>query len=79
MKSCSLQISEIDFHDSVMTLGLSEDIVAELVKAYLEHRAEIRLILHELGLHPVQYHDLEWRLNVKVSRCTALEGNSMVL
>ena len=50
-----------------MTLGLSEDICAELVKAYLENRAEIRLILDELSLHPVQYHDLEWRRNVKVS------------
>lgn len=59
-------MSEIDFHDSVMTLGLSENACAILVNCYLEKRAELRRILDELSVHPVQYHDLEWRLNVKV-------------
>lgn len=59
-------MSEIDFHDSVMTLGVSETSCAELVFAYLENRTEVRQILDELSLHPTQYHDLEWRLQVKV-------------
>ena len=60
-------MSEIDFHDSVLTLGVSEQSCAELVTAYLENRVEIRQILEELSLHPTQYQDLEWRLQVKVS------------
>jgi len=60
------QINEVDFHDSILTLGVSEDICKELVSIYTSNKGEIRLILNELSLHPVQYQDLEWRLNVKV-------------
>ncbi|XP_067948645.1 COMM domain-containing protein 2-like [Watersipora subatra] len=66
-ESSKLMLSEVDFHDSVMTLGVSEEICGEIVRAYLENRAAIRLVLQELSLHPVQYHDLEWRLNVKLA------------
>ncbi|KAF6026652.1 COMMD2 [Bugula neritina] len=74
-ESAKLMINEVDFHDSILTLGVSEDICKELVSIYTSNKGEIRLILDELSLHPVQYQDLEWRLNVKLAS-RSLQGQA---
>ena len=70
-----LQISDIDFHDSLMTLGLPEGHRKHLVKVYETNQSEIRQILQQSTVQPLQYHDLEWRLDVKVSCSLTLEHN----
>jgi len=60
------QISEVDFQDSVMTLGFSDALRGELLALYLEHRREIRQILNSLALDLPHYHNLEWRFDVQV-------------
>lgn len=52
-----------------MALGLPEGHRNVIVSTYLENRTNIRQLLQEFSLRPNQYHDLEWRLQVKVSVC----------
>ena len=60
------KLNDIDFNDSLMTLGLAEPLRNELLSVYNENKAEIRKILSEMTVSLNQYHDLSWRLNVKV-------------
>lgn len=61
----------MDFQDSVLVLGFSEELNKLLLQLYLENRKEIRHILSELAPSLPHYHNLEWRLDVQVgfSRC----------
>lgn len=61
-----LQISELDFQDSVFVLGFSEELNKLLLQLYLDNRKEIRTILSELAPDLPSYHSLEWRLDVQV-------------
>lgn len=61
-----LQISEVDFQDSVLVLGFSEELNKLLLQLYLENRKEIRQILSKLAPSLPHYHNLEWRLDVQV-------------
>ncbi|XP_065840717.1 COMM domain-containing protein 2-like [Oscarella lobularis] len=68
MTECAkLMISELDFKDSVMVLGFSEDLNDEMLRLYLEHRKEIRAILSEMSMDLPHYHNLEWRLDVQLA------------
>ena len=66
-ESSRLMIGEIDFQDSIMTLGFSEEMIGALLKMYLENRKEIRNILGEMSLRTPHYHDLEWRFDVELA------------
>ncbi|XP_046852713.1 COMM domain-containing protein 2-like [Xenia sp. Carnegie-2017] len=66
-ESSRLLIGEIDFQDSVMTLGFSEELNKLLLQLYLENRLEIRKILGELSLDLPHYHNLEWRFDVQLA------------
>lgn len=66
-ESSRLQIGEIDFQDSVMTLGFSEDLNQLLLQLYLENKHEIRRLLGELSLDLPHYHNLEWRFDVQLA------------
>ncbi|XP_001363982.1 COMM domain-containing protein 2 isoform X1 [Monodelphis domestica] len=69
-ESSKLMISELDFQDSVLVLGFSEDLNKLLLQLYLDNRKEIRTILSELAPVLPSYHNLEWRLDVQLaSRC----------
>ena len=61
------QISEIDFQDSIMTLGFSDEMRQALLQLYLTQRKEIREILNEMSMDLPHYHNLEWRFDVEVS------------
>lgn len=65
-----LQISEVDFQDSVLVLGFTEVLNQLLLQLYLENRKEIRHILGELTPSLPHYHNLEWRLDVQVLCCS---------
>ncbi|XP_012498321.1 PREDICTED: COMM domain-containing protein 2 isoform X2 [Propithecus coquereli] len=62
-----LNISELDFQDSVFVLGFSEELNKLLLQLYLDNRKEIRTILSELAPDLPSYHSLEWRLDVQLA------------
>lgn len=79
-ESSRLMIGEIDFQDSVMTLGFSEEVIGALLKMYLENRKEIRSILAEMSFGTPHYHDLEWRFDVELaSRSLQHQTNPVVI
>ncbi|XP_026053548.1 COMM domain-containing protein 2 [Carassius auratus] len=66
-ESSKLMISEVDFQDSVLVLGFSEELNELLLQLYLENRKEIRQILSKLAPSLPHYHNLEWRLDVQLA------------
>lgn len=66
-ESSKLMISEVDFQDSVLVLGFSEDLNELLLQLYVENRKEVRQILSELAPSLPHYHNLEWRLDVQLA------------
>ncbi|XP_059424754.1 COMM domain-containing protein 2 [Carassius carassius] len=66
-ESSKLMISEVDFQDSVLVLGFSEELNELLLQLYLENRKEIRQILGKLAPSLPHYHNLEWRLDVQLA------------
>ncbi|XP_067254583.1 COMM domain-containing protein 2 [Chanodichthys erythropterus] len=66
-ESSKLMISEVDFQDSVLVLGFSEELNQLLLQLYLENRKEIRQILSKLAPSLPHYHNLEWRLDVHLA------------
>ena len=79
-ESSRLMIGEIDFQDSVMTLGFSEEVIGALLKMYLENRKEIRNILGEMSFVTPHYHDLEWRFDVELaSRSLQHQTNPVII
>nr|XP_046157144.1 COMM domain-containing protein 2-like [Oncorhynchus gorbuscha] len=66
-ESSKLMISEVDFQDSVLVLGFTEELNHLLQQLYLENRKEIRHILGELTPSLPHYHNLEWRLDVQLA------------
>ncbi|KAM5165310.1 COMM domain-containing protein 2 [Mantella aurantiaca] len=66
-ESAKLMVSEIDFQDSVLVLGFSEELNTVLLQLYLDNRKEIRQILSELEPDLPHYHNLEWRLDVQLA------------
>lgn len=78
---CSrLLIGEIDFQDSVMTLGFTEEVNKSLLQVYLQNRNEIRSILSEMAVTVPHYHNLEWRFDIELaSRSLHHQTNPVVL
>lgn len=66
-ESSKLMISEIDFQDSVLVLGFSEELNGVLLQLYLANRSEIRSTLTQLTPALPCYSNLEWRLDVLVA------------
>ncbi|KAI4898272.1 hypothetical protein NFI96_005640 [Prochilodus magdalenae] len=77
-ESSKLMISEVDFQDSVLVLGFSEELNKLLLQLYLENRKEIRRILGELAPSLPQYHNLEWRLDVQKRESRKINAEQMV-
>ena len=79
-ESSRLMIGEIDFQDSVMTLGFSEEVIKALLQMYLANRKEIRSVLGEMSVKIPHYHDLEWRFDVELaSRSLQHQTNPVVI
>ncbi|KAJ8030840.1 COMM domain-containing protein 2 [Holothuria leucospilota] len=62
-----LELSEIDFQDSVITLGFSPEKKEHMLQLYIENRKEIKNILLEMCMDLPHYRNLEWRLDVEVA------------
>jgi len=71
---CRIQISEIDFQDSLKAVGLSEALQLQLLQQYVDNRIFIRSIQQELSMDLPHYADLEWRLDVKVTMLLGQPG-----
>ncbi|XP_023705076.1 COMM domain-containing protein 2 isoform X2 [Cryptotermes secundus] len=67
VESCRHQLSDIDFHDTVLTLGFSEEHQETLESFYRGKKQEIYDVLSQLTLDQPHYHDLEWRFEVQVA------------
>uniref|UniRef100_A0A8C6PSU2 COMM domain containing 2 n=1 Tax=Nothobranchius furzeri TaxID=105023 RepID=A0A8C6PSU2_NOTFU len=65
--SVFLQLSEVDFLDSVLVLGFSEELNQFLLQLYQQHHSQIRSILNQLVHSQPAYHNLEWRLDVQLA------------
>ena len=60
------QLSDLDFRDSVLTLGFSEEHQQILEVFYKGKKQEIHDALSRLTLDLPHYQDLEWRFEVQV-------------
>ena len=81
LSECSkLQISEADFQHSLVTVGLSEELNACLLKSFTENSEEIRSILNKMALVLPHYEKLEWRFDVKLaSRMLSYQTTPQIL
>lgn len=66
-ESSKLMLNEIDFQDSIMTLGFSTEMQQTLLQLYLQNRREIRTVLSEMTMDLPHYHNLEWRFDVQLA------------
>ena len=66
-ESCKLSLSELDFQDSIISIGLSETLNQRLLDFHTEHCKEIRNILGRMTMTVPHYKDLEWRFDVKIA------------
>ncbi|XP_041349008.1 COMM domain-containing protein 2-like [Gigantopelta aegis] len=66
-ESSKLMLNEVDFQDSILTLGFEESVRAALLEMYLENRTEIRTILNEMSMDLPHYHNLEWRFDIQLA------------
>ncbi|KDR21157.1 COMM domain-containing protein 2 [Zootermopsis nevadensis] len=67
VESCKHQLSDLDFRDSVLTLGFSEEQQETLEVFYKGKKQEISDALSQLTLDLPHYHDLEWRFEVQLA------------
>lgn len=61
------QINDIDFKDSVLVLGFSQDLNDVLFQLYQDNCKEIREILSSMSMDLPHYHNLEWRFEVQLA------------
>ncbi|XP_071839250.1 COMM domain-containing protein 2-like isoform X2 [Apostichopus japonicus] len=61
-----LDLSDIDFQDSVTTLGFSEEKKSQLLSLFLDNKKEVRDILLAMSMDVPHYCNLEWRLDVEI-------------
>ena len=81
LSECSkLEINEIDFHDSLLAAGLSQELNQCLLEFYTESGQEIRNILDKMSLVLPHYDNLEWRFDVQLaSRMMAYQTTPQVM
>ena len=73
-------VTDIDFQDSLLMIGFSEELTNTLLRLYLENRDEIRSILNELALDLPHYDNLEWRFDVQIaSRALKAQAKPLIL
>ncbi|XP_046580619.1 COMM domain-containing protein 2-like [Haliotis rubra] len=62
-----LMLNEIDFQDSIMCLGFSEEMQQAILQVFLDNHREVRATLAEMAMDLPHYHDLEWRFDVQLA------------
>ncbi|XP_038130558.1 COMM domain-containing protein 2 [Cyprinodon tularosa] len=66
-ESSKHMISEVDFMDSVLSLGFTDQLNQSLLQLYVQHKDQIRSMLSHLRCSQPAYHNLEWRLDVQLA------------
>ncbi|XP_025079948.1 COMM domain-containing protein 2-like isoform X2 [Pomacea canaliculata] len=80
LESSKLMLSEIDFQDSIISLGFPEKLQSLLLELYLTNRLEIRAVLAHMSVDLPHYHTLEWRFDVQLaSRCLRHQPRPQIL
>eukprot|EP00045_Choanoeca_perplexa_P002532 m.24910 g.24910 ORF g.24910 m.24910 type:complete len:199 (+) comp11565_c0_seq9:36-632(+) len=68
LESSKLALSDLDFRDSLMTLGLSSELIECLCQAYVDNQSLLRNTLqHQTNDQLRQYTSCDWRLDVQVA------------
>ncbi|XP_067014614.2 COMM domain-containing protein 2 [Anabrus simplex] len=67
VESCKHKLSDMDFRDSMLTLGFAEGHQGILSAFYEAKRDEIRQMLSQFTLELPHYKNLEWRFEVQVA------------
>uniref|UniRef100_A0A3Q2E449 COMM domain containing 2 n=1 Tax=Cyprinodon variegatus TaxID=28743 RepID=A0A3Q2E449_CYPVA len=57
----------VDFMDSVLSLGFTDQLNQSLLQLYVQHKDQIRSMLSHLRCSQPAYHNLEWRLDVQLA------------
>uniref|UniRef100_A0AAV2L3Z4 COMM domain-containing protein n=1 Tax=Knipowitschia caucasica TaxID=637954 RepID=A0AAV2L3Z4_KNICA len=66
--SPTMQLSEADFLDSLLVLGFSKEVNDMLLQLYQQQGPQVCSVLSQMRPTLPEYHSLEWRLDVHVSR-----------
>ncbi|KAK6196403.1 hypothetical protein SNE40_001635 [Patella caerulea] len=66
-ESSKLMLNQVDYQDSIIVLGFSEDLREMLLQLYKENRKEVRTILSEISMDLPHYRNLEWRFDVQLA------------
>ena len=66
-ESSKMCLVETDFNDSLVSLGLHEDVQTALVEFYEENKQNIRNFLSKMALVLPHYENLEWRFDVQLA------------
>eukprot|EP00002_Diphylleia_rotans_P035807 TRINITY_DN7846_c0_g2_i1.p1 TRINITY_DN7846_c0_g2~~TRINITY_DN7846_c0_g2_i1.p1 ORF type:complete len:201 (-),score=56.39 TRINITY_DN7846_c0_g2_i1:266-868(-) len=77
-ESSKMLLNEIDFVDSIITLGLPKEVNEELYQMYVENRKDIRALLSESKLSLPHYQNLDWRLDVTLASRTQKQQTTPV-
>ncbi|KAK4879418.1 hypothetical protein RN001_007564 [Aquatica leii] len=73
LESCKHKLNDVDFRDSILTIGFSQEQQAILSKFYLSKRKDVTDILSKLSVDEPHYHDLNWRFEVQVASRSLLQ------
>lgn len=63
-EAARLNLSALDFADSLLVLAFNDAVAGLLAQQHAEHAKQIRLVLAELSFDVPHYVDLHWRLDV---------------
>lgn len=67
LESCKHTLNEVDFRDSVLTVGFTQEQQSILSRFYLSKRKDITEILEKLKVNEPHYQDLNWRFEVLIA------------
>lgn len=70
VESCRLKLNELDFRDSILTIGFDEEQQALLSDLYRNKQKELTDVIQSSTFNIPHFKDLEWRFETQVSsRC----------
>ncbi|ELT97761.1 hypothetical protein CAPTEDRAFT_180041 [Capitella teleta] len=72
-------VSEQDLTTTLLPLAMPEEVSEVIKEYYLSESAEIRSILTHMSVDVAHYHDLQWRLDVKVASRTLRQQTDPII
>eukprot|EP00041_Stephanoeca_diplocostata_P040010 m.1638417 g.1638417 ORF g.1638417 m.1638417 type:complete len:202 (-) comp27951_c0_seq1:141-746(-) len=74
-ESSKMNMSDMDFNDSVMILGFADQLHQQLMEVYKEHMDTVRRITGEMAMTLPQYKDMKWRIDAQIASRTLRQQN----